>query len=230
MADDTILKARRTNGAEFTAFVEGDPERNPVGSVNYSITRSETHSVQIDWTAEPIEDGSVVTDHGVVQQVKVQVTGAITATPSGATSDNAGTDLLDFARESLFTIARDKNPVELVTGLTYYPELYISNLVITRDQSSGQSMNVSIDLTELVKVEAQLIDVPAGLFPANNPAPSLKPQADPPQDGGTQTGEQVDNPGGGESSPDGSGKEPKSLWRKMEDGGAGAWNAITGGF
>jgi len=152
-------------------------------------TVSEGISQTVEWTSHPISGEADASDHGVVGQRSVSITGVITNTPLAGNPPFTDDPLAD-AERALFAVLEAKNPCQVTTGLKYHPELFMASLDVTRDQSTGQSMNVSVSFVKLRRAEAVLIDVPTDLIPPGAPAEEKRPEAEAAVDTGTQTGEQ----------------------------------------
>ena len=174
---EAFIRPAATSGAIITSFDEETFEI--LQELKMDITTGEDYTTSVEWTQHPREEGADATDNASLQLDRVSLRGVMTQTPiiGGDTS----TDRLDAAQETLSRLVKDRIPLLVTTGLRVLEDYVATNLVITRSQATGQSFEFSIDLQELITVEAQFTEV--------EPAPVRADKAGaaaPATDGGTK--------------------------------------------
>jgi hypothetical protein len=213
---EAFIRPAASGGAVMSSF---DPETLEFfDSVELDLTASEDYTTKLKWTPHPVEDGSDITDNAVREPETATLTGVITQTP--IVGGDASVDRLEQADRIFLKMARDRLPLQIITGLRVLDGYVITALTVSRSQTTGQTFNVSLDLQELITVEAQFAEVP--------PAPVKKKKkkaAGAAVDGGTKaptdtTTEAEAGEGAGAGAADGDGEEddtPKSVAAKSYD-------------
>jgi hypothetical protein len=121
---------------------------------------TETHTLESDVTAFPVESGSMVTDNVRPKPRTVEIDGIVTDTPlPGAVANARGTldakgnfahAPSDDALAALEAIYLGREPVEIVTELKTYPNMVMSSLTIPRDADTGHALQFNATFTEVI--------------------------------------------------------------------------------
>ncbi len=221
MAEAFILPPA-TGGATLTTFDADTFE--VLQNIQMDATLSEDYTSEVEWTPHPVEDGADITDNASLQLDRATLAGVMTQTP--IVGGSATTDRLAEAEEALRRIIKDRLPVLVVTGLRVLEDYVVTSLSVSRSQTTGLSFNFSIDLMEIITVEAQFTEVPPAPVRADK-----KAEAGAAVDGGTKapvetTPEAETGSGAGDEGEE----EPlKSIAAKSKDLGSATFAALTGG-
>ena len=147
--------------ARFTAAIGLLIVRSDVASdvMFTDVSTAQTHTYEFAATANPIQDGSTVTDHVRRMPEALDVEGLITDTPIGILSTPifAGRAVNNFNR--LLAFAQERQPVLVATSLRIYENMIITRVVATRGVDSGSSIPVSISFRE-IRVAQALVELP----------------------------------------------------------------------
>lgn len=90
---------------------------------------------------------------------------------------------LGDAKDALLAILKDKQPLILVTPFFVRTDMRMASCTIGRTVADGQSFTASIELVQIVEVDAESVTIPPELA-----RPAKRDAATPPASGGTQTG------------------------------------------
>lgn len=170
------------------SLIFGEKTKAQVGFVELDASLSETHSMSAEPTNHPVEAGFEITDHIRKKPDSIQITGVVTDTPlvylaSLQTPSPLANDHLtpvtyraDLAYAELQRIMNEGETVEVVTSLRSYENMALTSLSVTRDAASGNVLNVSMDLREIIVARSETVSAPTPVTEANAP----------PRDGGQQ--------------------------------------------
>lgn len=67
---------------------------------------------------------------------------------------------LNGVLQELKAVRDSRAPITIVTGLTQYDNFILRSFTVSRDQSSGKSMRVSLSFIEVIKATAKTVKVP----------------------------------------------------------------------
>lgn len=120
-------------------------ERPSIGPIVLNCTVREEHGASYTMTSEPIEDGSVLTDHRIRNPRVLEIEGIISPRPDTLSSQLLGGLLdedqvsvqtgtnFDTAWSKLLAYADDPRPSEVVTRLETYPQMLCEQFTHTED-------------------------------------------------------------------------------------------------
>lgn len=184
MAELSLVYPAAQQGAEFEQY---DDEGNLTLFV-FDATLGETHSVAVEWTEHPVEDGAVVSDHATVMQQTTSFTGTLSRT-SLATDPRIANEpgRLEQAADTLLQMAANKTRVTVFTSFRVLDDWRIAAVNIKRSPEIGQAAEFTVDLKKIVIVSSEQVDIPPTLV-----KPAARNQATPEGSAGTQTATQTD--------------------------------------
>lgn len=184
MAELSLVYPAADQGAEFEQY---DADGNLLLFV-FDATLGESHTVEVDWTEHPVEDGAVISDHAVVTQETVSFTGTLSRT-SLATNPRIANEpgRLEQAAQTLLNMAASKNRVTAFTPFRVLEDYRISAVTINRSPDAGQAAEFNIDLKKITVVSSEQVDIPPALVKAKT-----RNQATKEGSAGTQTATQTD--------------------------------------
>lgn len=141
------------------------------GALRLDATLTETTSQTAQVTKFPVESGFNVSDYVFLDPVKISITGKLAplnAIELGAT----GVNIIDAAAK-IEAMMQAKEPVIVVTGLTFYDEMVMTSRKI--DRLADNTLDVSLEFEEIRRVESRTTTVSVT---TNKPAsPSTKGNA-----------------------------------------------------
>ena len=139
---------------------------------------SERHERRAEITNFPIEDGSPIADHVILQPERIELTGFITNTPvlilGGLSFEDRAQNALDVLNE----LHVGRSLVTVVSELQVYEDMVFSELIYPRDARTGEALEFRGTLQKINKVSSELVLIPN--VTSND-------QASPEQDVGTQS-------------------------------------------
>lgn len=138
------------------------PRQKKIGGIVIDGYLEETHIRKSKVTRYPIEQGSDITDHIKNDPDGVIINGVVTNTPL-LTSVILGVPLGDRVTEVLQALERirsEKQLVSVVTSLKVYNNMAIEDFAPVKNTTTGQSMEFSITLTNVIKVTNQTTTIP----------------------------------------------------------------------
>jgi hypothetical protein len=154
-----------------TELIFGGKTRATVGVVQFDASVSEVHTDEMEITDHPVEEGSDISDHIRKMPITLEMNGVITNNPivflasarakspvttdTGNTSDRVGTGY-DKLRELQETGER----IDVATSLRDYSNMVIQSLSISRDVSTGNILDATLTLREIIVAKQLTVDLP----------------------------------------------------------------------
>jgi hypothetical protein len=130
---------------------------------------SQSHALAVEVTKFPVEDGTVVSDHAILQPDSYRVEGIVTNTPVVTADEMAGNDRrAESARALLEIIVRTREPVTIDTGGKVLELMVLSALDFPRDAALGDATRFTLSATQIVTVQGETVAIP------RSPKPALK--------------------------------------------------------
>jgi len=130
-------------------------------------------------TSLPVEEGSVVTDHVVEEPDTIDIEAFIgctkfetNANPPGPDPDlsnvNIPDDMKARIRQSYFELLRlkrERQPVDVVTGLSTFPDMIIVSFEIDREVETGADLDFSMRFQSLKIVKSEEVEISVAPIP-----------------------------------------------------------------
>ena len=137
-------------------FFKGN-RRYGVGQITFDLILSEQHEMNADVTEHSVEDGSTISDHIENQLETGSLTGLITNytifLPLLIT--NRAQDNFD----AFVSLHEERTLVEITTVLKVYEDMAITNISISRDEETGESLQANISFKKVKTVKLQEVEV-----------------------------------------------------------------------
>lgn len=155
--------------------------------INLDCTVSETHERESPPTEFEIENGTGISDHIIMKPIHLEITGVISDTPIsvlaaltstvvsavtpavGIVGAAAGISLAKVLSESdspsianfaqLLQLQESKQPVQVITTLRVYQNMFISKVSVPRDASTGKILLFTVSLVQLLLVSPQTVNI-----------------------------------------------------------------------
>lgn len=161
------------------------PSSLPVISIDCTV--QETHSRESPPSEFPLEDGVSISDNIWVKPFTLEINGIISDTPLSpigglitsavaSTLGNAGVIALGAgqalfkaisgakspsvqAYAQLLQLQEQRKPFDVITKLRRYTNMFIKSISVPRDSGTGNVLNFTLQLVELVIVSPQSVDI-----------------------------------------------------------------------
>lgn len=155
-----------------------------VGLVQFDAALSETHRKSNEVTAHPVEAGVDVVDHIRPLPEEIEISGVVSDTPlvylpslrapSPITDDlTHPSDRADIAYWELNRIMDEGELIDVITKLREYENMAITSFTVDRDAATGNVLNASLSLRQVVTVESQTVAAPEPVDKGNTKSKSL---------------------------------------------------------
>ena len=119
-----------------------------IDGIEMDASLDEDHRLDTIVTRNPIEDGSLYSDHQVLLPVVLELTCRVSDTPIGYfTPAQAGRAIDKYY--DLVDLQNTKEPFDVVTGLTVYKNMVVESLSVPRTSKDGHSERFNMVLVEL---------------------------------------------------------------------------------
>ena len=129
-----------------------------IGVLQLDALLSEGTDLAAQVTEYPVEDGSPISDHVVVESERLKVSGMIT--PSDVMQMTAeGRPKLMEAKATLRKILNDRAPVTISTGMDTYVDMVMEKCQISRT-NEGDHLNVDAEFVRIRKTVLRKAAIP----------------------------------------------------------------------
>lgn len=124
-----------------------------IGSISFDLITSEDHNFRSNVTEHPVEDGSDITDHIQNQLQSGTLTGLISNFSINSTGliSNRAQDVFD----ALVSLWELRTLMTAMTMLKVYDNVAITEIPITRDTDSGESIVIQVSFKQVKVVYLQ---------------------------------------------------------------------------
>jgi len=152
--------------------------KGSVGLVEFDATLSETHNKSVQLTDHPVEAGADITDHVRRQPEEISINGIVSNTPivflasifaASPIKDDLTrpSDRAGLAYAELKRLMDDGEVVDVITTLREYENMVITSMSVERSAATGNVLNASLSLREIVLVETETVEAPQPVTKAN---------------------------------------------------------------
>lgn len=135
---------------------------NGVGGVTIDAVISESHSHNASATENPIETGSVVTDHVTLRPIELSLDGIITDTPVDFSVYDNVKGLISTvssifgkksrsleAHDAIVKLWKDRIPFKVVTGLKVYDNMILEDYTVNREAETGKAIKFTAKMKQI---------------------------------------------------------------------------------
>ncbi len=137
-------------------------------SLTFDAAVSTDHSHSATVTQHPVETGSTISDHTVLNPMTLRIEGIFSETPMPSqllkkSASTPSADLIESAKDQwnqLEAILEKREPVDVKTHLKEYETFVITAINNRQTAESGDSIFVFIDLVKVNIVDSETTDVP----------------------------------------------------------------------
>lgn len=169
---------------------------NPLEALEFDASVSEIHSGDTSVTDHPVEEGSDITDHVRRNPESLQINAIVTNHPiliarslrvlpsvRGGDPDSRAEDAYGFLKEH-----KDAGTVMgLSTTLRDYKNMVITALSVSRDSTTGNIVDISLTVREIIVAQTETVDTPEPTNPARKKKNKLGKKTKPNAAAGTKT-------------------------------------------
>ena len=133
-----------------------------IGGLEFDATFLETHTVEMEVTENPVEVGSLVSDHAFMKPLVLSITAGVSAVllPSGNPSFGSGSDRPVTAYQALTDLQATREPFDVETGLVSYENMVITRIVNSQDKDSSGVLQFTAQLREVILTETETVRYP----------------------------------------------------------------------
>ena len=146
----------------FLALLPQEPTGIPIiaGFVDGYVTQE--HRVEVNTTTYPVESGSSLTDNAVKQPERLKLTGWVSdLMPSPGVGPGVNLkSRATLAWTIIVQLMEIKRPVTAVTQLRTYRNMLITKAVAPVDVRTGQSLQFTLDLQEILFARTRIVRLP----------------------------------------------------------------------
>lgn len=163
----------------ITEIIFGTPIYATVGIVQFDASVNEVHSDEAEITDHPIEEGSIVSDHIRKKPASIEINGLVTNTPITFLASvfgksplvnnivpSLGTRVND-AYEELLRVMEAGETVDVITSLRDYENMAITSMTVNRNAQTGNVLDCTISLREIIIANSLTMDIPLPVAVAN---------------------------------------------------------------
>ena len=133
-------------------------------SLILDVSMDEVHTMNSRVTQYPVEDGSTVSDHILLEPERITIKGCVTNNPIVDTSATEGffslpgiVDRVASTFDMLERIRYDRVPIDIVTGLKKYSNMVLTSCSIPRNSSIGDAIQINMEFVNVRIVESKTV-------------------------------------------------------------------------
>lgn len=120
-----------------------------VGAVQIDVAINQVHTFPSRITENPVEDGTLFSDHVILLPAVVEIEGRISDSSVSLISTIRGKDKAEDGYRELVRLQRDREPFSVVTGLEIYDNMLLEELSVPRNGRDGKSIRFVALLREV---------------------------------------------------------------------------------
>jgi len=205
-----------------------------IGRFEMDVTIDEFHDKSVRATENPIEDGSIISDHVILDPDRVTINGFITDAPivpiAGLIDivSGGGYKRVTDAFEKLEELMLEREPVTLVTGYKTYQDMLITRIQIPRNREIG--MRFTCELKALKRVSSSFEVIGRQIqstVDVSNPSEDAADRASKTSDKGKQVGEAA-TADGPNAEVEKKSSTAVDIWDGLKKAGSGIGDALKG--
>lgn len=148
--------------------------KRTIGGIQLDTIVTEEHLSPMTVTRNPVEAGSDITDHVIIQPTKLIIQGAVTDTPLGeaalgqiidsitglfGTSTSTNITRSQQAYEAFLVLKNNREPLEIDTRLKTYSNMVVSDISVPQDKDTSRMALMTITFEEIITTESATIDL-----------------------------------------------------------------------
>lgn len=134
-----------------------------IASVDFDALIEEGHEWSNDISTSPVENGSQIADHIIPSPDKFKCTAMISDSSIFGFNDGDTESLTQKTFNLLRQLHEDRQPVVVYTKYFTYVDMAISSIGIPRSGANGDSLQFSMEFTNIRIVNTQTAKVPDGI-------------------------------------------------------------------
>lgn len=148
----------------FAIYVDTNRTRIPLiaGVSGYPF---EDHQFNLSLTHYPVESGSKLTDNAVREQTTIKLEGMVADLYPGFAPGEP-----QRVWDRIFRLIDSRTPVQVITRLRSYSNMMITKCTAPVSRESGRGLKFSIELTEILFANSQIVRFPPDSVSPTGPA------------------------------------------------------------
>jgi hypothetical protein len=133
-----------------------------IGDLVFDATFVEDHNSDLEVTDNPIETGSLVSDHAFMKPLRLSITAGVSAVllPSGNPDFGTGDERPTTAYELLSLLQQEREPFDVQTGLRIYENMMCLNFGAQQTKDSAGIFYFTANLREVLIVDTETTTYP----------------------------------------------------------------------
>ena len=133
-----------------------------VGGLVFDATFRESHTSEIEVTENPIETGSMVSDHMYVKPAKLTIAAGVSNSPLYTSADDqfGGNSRTQAAFNLLQNLQQSGEPFSVQTGLTLYNNMMCKAIRSDQDKDTSEVFEFEADFVGVNIVSTQTVTYP----------------------------------------------------------------------
>lgn len=124
------------------------PLNRTIGPVPCDIFVREKHESQLTITDNPVEFGAAVSDHAYMEPKRLTLDILAGSKPNMIAASAA-------TLQALHALQAQREPIQVVTGLSVYNDMLIERVTANRDATYSQVLIATVELREVIRVDTQ---------------------------------------------------------------------------
>ena len=130
-----------------------------IGDLVFDATFVEDHNSDLEVTDNPIETGSLVSDHAFMKPLRLSITAGVSSVllPSGNPDFGTGDERPTTAYEMLSFLQREREPFDVQTGLRIYENMVCTNFSASQNKDSSGIFYFTAQLREVLIVNTETV-------------------------------------------------------------------------
>lgn len=148
--------------------------KKSIGGIELDAVLTETHTNQVRLTKNPVELGTDITDHAIVEPKRLNIVANVSDTPLGTAAFGQIVDLVtglfgtsttqnitrsNAAYNAMVQLMEQREPIEVQTKLRLYENMVITSLSTTQDKNTSRMVSMVLTLEEVIITESQIIQL-----------------------------------------------------------------------
>ena len=128
-----------------------------IGDLVFDATFVEDHNSDLEVTDNPIETGSLVSDHAFMKPLRLSITAGVSEVllPSGNPDFGSNTERPTTAYEMLSFLQREREPFDVQTGLRIYENMVCTSFSASQNKDSAGVFYFTAQLREVLIVSTE---------------------------------------------------------------------------
>jgi len=145
---------------------------NKIGSITLDAVIEESHGSPVRLTTNPVEEGVDITDHAIIEPKTLSMRAVVSDNPLGiaaftkivdditglfGSSTSENNTRSNQAYSALVTLQEARQPLEIITSLLVYTDMFITDINTIRDKDTSKIVFMDITFEEVLITSSEII-------------------------------------------------------------------------